>query len=215
MTQQEKRNKLNFPLYCITAGNLSKGRSNIEVVRAMLSGGAKIIQYREKYADIRTRYNECLQIKELCRNSDALFIINDNIDIALLVQPDGVHIGQDDLPIDKVRELVGEDMIIGLSTHNPQQALQAVEMGADYIGVGPIFPTKTKENVCDAVGVEYLEYVAKNISIPYVAIGGIKEANMQLPLNSGAKCLCMVSEITSADNIEEKVSGLIKKISEN
>lgn len=206
---EEKRKKLNHSLYCITAQNLSKGRDNITVVKEMLVGGAKIIQYREKYREIKARYEECIEIKKLCKQYGATFIINDNIDIALLVKPDGVHIGQDDLPIDKVRELVGEHMIIGLSTHNPQQAQRAVEMGADYIGVGPIYPTKTKDNVCEAVGLEYLSYVAENINIPYVAIGGIKEYNMEQVAMAGGKCLCMVSDITGADNISEKVRGVI------
>lgn len=212
MLTEEKRKKLDFPLYCITAKNLSNGRTNFEVVQAMLDGGAKIIQYREKYADIRTRYEECLKIKEMCRAAGCTFIINDNIDIALLVRPDGVHIGQDDLPIKEVRKLVGEDMIIGLSTHSPEQARQAVADGADYIGVGPLFPTKTKDNVCDPVGIEYLEYVVNNIDLPYTAIGGIKEHNMDLPLKAGAKCICMVSDITGAKDIKAKVETLIEKI---
>ena len=210
----EKRKKMDFPLYCITAANLSNGRTNFEVVRAMLEGGAKIIQYREKYADIRTRYEECVKIKEMCAEYGCTFIINDNIDIALLVRPDGVHIGQDDLPIKEVRKLVGDDMIIGLSTHSPEQARQAVADGADYIGVGPLFPTKTKDNVCAPVGLEYLEYVVNNIDLPYTAIGGIKEHNMELPLGKGAKCICMVSEITGAENIKAKVETLIRKIRE-
>ena len=180
----------------------------------MLEGGAKIIQYREKYADIRTRYEECIKIKEMCKEYGCTFIINDNIDIALLVRPDGVHIGQDDLPIKEVRKLVGEDMIIGLSTHSPEQARQAVSDGADYIGVGPLFPTKTKDNVCDPVGLEYLEYVVKNIDIPYTAIGGIKEHNMDEALSAGAKCICLVSDITGAENVKAKVECLLKKIGE-
>ena len=211
---EEKRKKLDFPLYCITAANLSNGRSNFEVVRAMLEGGAKIIQYREKYADIRTRYEECLEIKKMCAEYGCTFIINDNIDIALLVRPDGVHIGQDDLPVKEVRKLVGEEMIIGLSTHSPEQARQAVADGADYIGVGPLFPTKTKDNVCDPVGLEYLEYVVNNIDLPYTAIGGIKEHNMDKPLGAGARCICLVSDITGAEDVKAKVETLLKKIGE-
>ncbi len=212
MLTEEKRRKLDFPLYCITAKNLSNGRTNFEVVQAMLDGGAKIIQYREKYADIRTRYEECLKIKEMCAKYGCTFIINDNIDIALLVRPDGVHIGQDDLPIKEVRKLVGEDMIIGLSTHSPEQARQAVADGADYIGVGPLFPTRTKDNVCAPVGLEYLEYVVNNIDLPYTAIGGIKEYNMDKPLGVGAKCICLVSDITGAEDVKAKVETLLKKI---
>lgn len=209
---EEKRKKLDHSLYCITAQNLSNGRDNIFVVEQMLLGGAKIIQYREKYREIRVRYEECLEIKKLCKKYAATFIINDNIDIAMLVKPDGVHIGQDDLPVDMVRKLVGNEMIIGVSTHNPQQALKAVSEGADYIGVGPIYTTQTKDNVCAAVGVEYLKWVSENINIPYVAIGGIKEYNMSEIIKNGGKCLCMVSDITGADNIQHKVTDICAKL---
>jgi len=212
MINSIKRKKLDFPLYCITAQNLSKGKSNIEVVKEMILGGAKIIQYREKYRDIKTRYEECIEIKKLTEKNNVTFIINDNIDIAMLVKPDGVHIGQDDLPIKEVRKLVGEDMIIGLSTHCPEQAQQAVKDGADYIGVGPIYATKTKDNVCSPVGVEYIDYVVNNIDIPYVAIGGIKEHNMNEVINHKAKCICMVSEIVGADDIQQKVKSILKNI---
>jgi len=212
MINSMKRKKLDFPLYCITAQNLSNGKNNIDVVKEMILGGAKIIQYREKYRDIRTRYKECIEIKKLTEKNDVTFIINDNIDIAMLVKPDGVHIGQDDLPIKEVRELVGEDMIIGLSTHCPEQAQQAVRDGADYIGVGPIYATKTKDNVCSPVGVEYIDYVVNNINIPYVAIGGIKEHNINEIIKHKAKCICMVSEIVGADNIQQKIKSILKNI---
>lgn len=214
MINDYKKKLLDFPLYCITAENLSKGRSNIDVVKAMIDGGAKIIQYREKYREINTRYQECLKIREITKQAGVMFIINDNIDIALLVKPDGVHIGQDDLPIKQVRKLVGENMIIGLSTHSPLQANKAVEDGADYIGVGPIYSTKTKDNVCAPVGLEYIDYVVKNINIPYVAIGGIKEINMHEVINHNAKCICMVSEIVGADSIKDKVKSVLNKLNE-
>lgn len=212
MINERKKKLLDFPLYCITAENLSKGRDNITVVGEMIKGGAKIIQYREKYRDIRVRYEECLKIREITKNAGVTFIINDNIDIAMLVKPDGVHIGQDDLPIREVRKLVGEEMIIGLSTHSPQQAQKALKDGADYIGVGPIYETHTKDNVCAPVGVEYLEYVVNNIDLPYTAIGGIKIHNMNELLERGAKTICMVSEIVGADNISDTVKNILNDI---
>lgn len=129
-----------------------------------------------------------------------------------LVKADGVHIGQEDLPIEKVRELVGTDMIIGLSTHSPEQAQDAVARGADYIGVGPIFKTHTKKDVCEPVGLQYLGYVAKNLSIPFVAIGGIKEYNIREVKDRGAKCICMVTEIVGAEDISEKVRCIREKL---
>lgn len=198
-------------LYCITAEEHSRGRSNIEVVKEMINSGVKVIQYREKDKKPIHKYFECLEIRAITKDASVTFIVNDDIDIAMLVKADGVHIGQDDLPIEKVRELVGKDMIIGLSTHSPKQAQEAVKRGADYIGVGPIYKTYTKKDVCDPVGLSYLSYVVQNIPIPHVAIGGIKEHNMMEVVKHGAKCIAMVTEIVGADSIEEK----IKNIKEN
>ncbi|MCX7921917.1 MAG: thiamine phosphate synthase [Clostridia bacterium] len=207
-----KREKLDTDFYCLTAEEYSKGRDNIEVVKAMINAGVKIIQYREKDKKLLQKYKECLQIRELTSNAGVTFIVNDDIDIAILVKADGIHIGQDDLPIEKVRELVGEEMIIGLSTHSPEQAQDAIKRGADYIGVGPIYKTFTKKDVCDPVGLEYLEYAVKNVNIPFVAIGGIKEDNMQQVLHKGAKCIAMVTEIVGAEDIEAKISSVKQKL---
>ncbi len=200
-------------IYCITAEEHSRGRSNVEVVKEMIESGIKIIQYREKEnKSILEKYMECLEIRKLTKEKDVIFIVNDNIDIAILVGADGVHVGQDDLPVEQVRELIGENMIIGLSTHSPEQAQAAVKSGADYIGVGPIFATKTKKNVCEPVGLEYLEYVVRNIDIPFVAIGGIKEHNILEVIKKGTECIAVVTEIVGADKIGEKIKILQEKI---
>lgn len=199
-------------LYCITSEEHSRGRSNIEVVSEMIKAGVKVIQYREKEKKLLHKYNECLKIRDMTREAGVTFIVNDHIDLAILVKADGVHIGQEDLPIEKVRELVGEEMIIGVSTHSPEQAEDAVKRGADYIGVGPIYRTYTKKDVCDPVGLDYLRYVVRNISVPHVAIGGIKEHNMQEVLECGAKCLAMVTEIVGTDNIGEKIRAIKEKM---
>ncbi len=201
-------------IYGITAEAFSLGRSNLEVAEAMIAGGIKIIQYREKrhkkdYCEI---YRECQEIRQLTRKHDVLFLVNDFVDIALLVDADGVHIGQEDLPVAAARKLLGNDKIIGLSTHSPQQANDAVTAGADYIGVGPIYPTQTKENVCDAVGLEYLDYVVKNIKIPFVAIGGIKEHNIAEVAAKGAKTICLVTEIVGAKDISTMVKELTEAL---
>ena len=204
-------NFLATDLYGLTAKEYSLGRSNPEVFNLMIQAGIKVIQYREKEQTIREMYDECLEIRESTRRAGVTFIINDYIDLAMLVGADGVHIGQDDLPPEKVRELVGETMVIGLSTHSPAQAQAAVKCGVvDYIGVGPIFPTKTKRRVCDPVGLEYLEYVAKNIALPFVAIGGIKKHNLTAVKNRGAKTIALVTEIVGATDIPAKVTELRK-----
>ena len=157
---------------------------------------------------MRQKYEECLRIREITRQAGVTFIVNDHIDLALLVDADGVHIGQDDLPPEKVRELAGEERIIGLSTHSPAQAEAAVISGVDYIGVGPIFPTGTKKDVCRSVGLGYLEYAVKNIKIPLVAIGGIKESNIAGVTRRGARCVAMVTEIVGTEDIGAKVRSL-------
>lgn len=200
-------------LYGITAEAFSHGRSNLEVAKAMIAGGIKILQYREKrhkknYCDI---YNECCALRKLTREHGVLFIINDFVDIALLVDADGLHIGQEDLPAAAARQLLGKQKIIGISTHSPEQARQAVADGADYIGVGPLFATATKENVCAPVGLSYLDYVVENIKLPFVAIGGIKEHNLAEVVRHGAKSVCLVTEIVGADDI----TGAVKLLQNN
>ncbi|BBB92349.1 MAG TPA: thiamine phosphate synthase [Methylomusa anaerophila] len=197
-------------IYGITAADYSLGRTNVEIVDLLIAAGIKIIQYREKKKQARAKYEECLIIREKTRAAGVTFIVNDHIDLAILVEADGVHIGQDDLPPQAVRKLVGENMLIGLSTHSPGQAAAAVRLGAvDYIGVGPIYtPGIKKEDVCAPVGLEYLDYVAGNINLPFVAIGGIKEHNIRLVKNHGARTIALVSEIVGAENIGAKVAAL-------
>lgn len=206
------KNILNTDLYCITAEKYSLGRSNIQVVEDMIEAGVKIIQYREKKKTMLEKFNECKKIREMTRKAGVTFIINDDIHLAMAIGADGVHVGQDDLPIEEVRKLVGDEMIIGLSTHSPEQGQDAVKREADYIGVGPIFKTNTKEDVCDPVGLEYLNYVVSNLEIPFVAIGGIKEHNMEKVVNAGAKCICMVTEIVGAENIKARIQSVKGKI---
>ena len=196
-------------IYGITAEEYSLGRGNIEVVKQMIDAGIKVIQYREKEKKARQMYEECLKIRQMTREAGVVFIVNDHPDLALLVHADGVHLGQDDLPAEKVRELVGDEMIIGLSTHSPTQAEAALRSGVvDYIGVGPIYATQTKKDVCDPVGLEYLDYVVQNIRLPFVAIGGIKEHNLAEVRRRGARCIAMVTEIVGAEDIGAKVRAL-------
>jgi thiamine-phosphate pyrophosphorylase len=195
-------------LYGLTAEKFSLGRRNADVVRAMLDGGIRIIQYREKTKKMGLKYEECLELRAMTREAGAAFIVNDDIDLALLTGADGVHVGQEDLPVEAVRSLVGENMAIGLSTHSPEQARAAVSLGADYIGVGPIFATRTKEDVCAPVGFEYLDFVVRNIDLPFVAIGGIKEHNLKAVADHGARCMALVTELTAAEDIRGKIAAL-------
>ena len=195
-------------LYALTDSRLSRGRPLEEVADKLLSSGIHILQYREKRLPAGKMLEECRMLREMTRKANACFIVNDHIDIAMLAGADGVHIGQDDLPVEEVRRLVGPDIIIGRSTHSPEQARAAA--GADYIGVVPIFATQTKEDVVDPVGFEYLDWVVANIDLPFVAIGGIKEHNIGEVAAHGAKCCALVSELVGAPDIAEKVRKLRK-----
>ena len=157
---------------------------------------------------------ECRLLRRLTREAGACFIVNDHVDIAMLVQADGVHVGQEDLPVPDVRSLVGPEMIIGLSTHLPEQAREARSLGADYIGVGPIFATNTKEDVVDPVGYEYLDWVARNGDLPFVAIGGIKRHNIAEVARHGARCCSLVSELVGAPDIRTRVEDVRKAMRE-
>lgn len=204
------RNFLSTDIYGITADEYSLGRGNIETVRLMIEAGINVIQYREKEKPARQMLEECLAIRRLTRCSGATFIVNDYVDLAVVVEADGVHIGQDDLPPERVRELVGDQMIVGLSTHSSEQAQAAAEITGiiDYIGVGPIFATRTKKDVCEPVGLEYLEYVVSSIDLPFVAIGGIKEHNIGLVRARGAGIISLVTEIVAAPDIAAKVDAI-------
>ncbi len=198
-------------IYCITDEKFSLGKNNITVVKEMIKAGVEIIQYREKEKDMEAKYKECIEMRKLTKQAGTLFIVNDNIDLAIVTEADGVHLGQEDMPVKQARKLIG-NKIIGVSTHSPEQAQKAVEDGADYIGVGPIFKTYTKKDVVDPVGYEYLDYVVKNIKIPFAVIGGIKERNIAEVAKRGATCFAMITEIVGTENICEKIKNLIKRI---
>ena len=198
-----------FPIYGITAESMSNGRDNMEVVKAMLEGGIRFIQYREKTKSGLARYEECLRLRELAQSYGAAFIIDDFIDLALAVDADGVHIGQDDLPPAVARRLLGPDKVIGWSTHEPEQLQEANRMTdiLDYVGCGPVFATQTKPTAAPA-GLEYVTYANEHAALPFVAIGGIKEHNIAKVRGVGADTVCVVSEITGAEDIESKVKKL-------
>lgn len=196
-------------IYGILGEKFSLGRTNVDVAKQMVDAGIDILQYREKlkYKSLKEIYDQCHDIRKITEDAGIPFIINDYADIALMVGADGIHQGQDDLPVKALRK-IAPHMMIGCSTHSPEQAKKAIEDGADYIGVGPIFTTRTKEDVCDAVGLEYLEHVVKTHDIPFVAIGGIKRHNLRDVLSSGAKTVCLVTEIIGAENIEKNIKEI-------
>ena len=195
-------------LYALTDSRLSLGRPLEEVVRALLGAGIRIVQYREKKMKGGEMLEECRLMRRLCDEYDACFIVDDHVDLAMISRADGVHIGQEDIPLPDVRALVGPDMCIGLSTHSPEQAREAARLGADYIGVGPVFATQTKEDVVAPVGFSYLDWAAAEAGVPFVAIGGIKEHNIGEVARHGARCCALVSELVGAPDIGAKVAAV-------
>lgn len=204
-------------IYAITGDGFSRGRSSAEVVRQLLAAGVKVIQYREKEKPSRHMYEDCLVIRDLTRKASATFIVNDRVDLAMAVDADGVHVGQEDLPPERVRELVGPAMVIGFSTHTAEQARAAEKMAGviDYIGVGPVFATGTKKDASAPVGLTLVEYVAGNIVLPFVAIGGIREENIGEVRRHGAATIALVSDIVGAADIAAKVAALNAALAEN
>ncbi len=206
-----RKKQLPEGIYGVLGEKFSLGRSNVEVAAMMVDAGIDILQYREKVQDksCRQMLEECEQIRKITADARVPFIVNDHLGIAMMVGADGIHQGQDDLPVKKIRKIVPR-MMIGCSTHSPDQAKKALADGADYIGVGPVFTTRTKQDVCDAVGLGYLEYVAKTHDIPFVAIGGIKRHNLGEVLARGARTVCLVTEIISARNIADRITEIRK-----
>lgn len=201
-----------FTLYAITGEQFHPGRDLIEVMEEAIVGGADFIQLRDKKSSKKEVYEKAVKLRALTRKYQVPFVVNDYVDIALAVDADGVHLGQDDLPLEVARELIGPNKIIGISTHQIEEAKLAEKNGADYIGVGPIFPTKSKEDVVDAVTTKYIEEVAKEINIPFVAIGGIKLHNVDAVLQAGAKRVCAISEIVGSENVKQTCEQFIRKI---
>ncbi|XID93204.1 thiamine phosphate synthase [Paenibacillaceae bacterium WGS1546] len=202
---------LDFKLYVITGENYHPGRSLPDVMEAALRGGADIVQLRDKISPKRELIEKGKRLRELTAKYGVPLIVNDHPDVALAVDADGVHLGQDDMPISAARELLGPRRIVGLSTHRIEQARAAERAGADYIGVGPVYPTGTKPGR-PAVTTAYVAQAAAEIRIPFAAIGGITESNAEEVLRAGARRLCAVSAIVGHADPEAVCRRLLEKI---
>jgi thiamine-phosphate pyrophosphorylase len=198
-------------IYPVTCERLSAGRSNLEVLNGVIQGGAKIIQLREKEYHTKDLYYLALKFREITTAAGILLIINDHVDIALAVEADGVHLGQKDLPPQVARKLAPE-LLIGASTHSLEQALEAQENGADYINIGPIFPTGTKEGAEGSVGPYAIDKISQHIEVPFTVMGGVNESNIDKVLTRGAQRVAMITAITKAENIAERVNSIREKI---
>ncbi len=198
----------NFNIYPVITGKFCKNNSPLETMKILAKTGIKIVQLREKEISKKELYNLAIEFRKITSSVGIALIINDHIDIALAVNADGVHLGQDDLPCSAARK-IAPSMVIGISTHNLDEAKTAQENGASYINIGPIFSTSTKETKVSALGIEIIKHINKEISIPFTVMGGIKKHNVRDLLSAGATRFAMVTEITMADNIHGRVDELV------
>ena len=200
-------------LYAVTDRAWTGRQTLMEQVEAALKGGATCVQLREKELGEEAFLAEAMEMKALCAAYNVPFIINDNVDIAIKCKADGIHVGQSDMEAQNVRALVGEQMIIGVSAQTVEQALAAQAAGADYLGVGAVFPTSTKADAED-VNHQTLKEICAAVEIPVTAIGGITKANMQQLSGTGVDGVALVSAIFAAEDIEKECREL-RELSEN
>lgn len=201
-------------LYAVTDRAWLNGETLYEQVEKTLKGGTTFVQLREKNLDEESFLNEAIEIKELCKKYNVPFVINDNVDIAIKMNADGVHVGQSDMEAGDVREKLGPDKIIGVSAQTVEQALLAQERGADYLGVGAVFPTGSKDDA-DDVSYETLKAICDAVDIPVVAIGGISKHNISKLSGSGICGVAVISAIFAQENIEMATRELKELIMKN
>ena len=193
--------KKDLLLYAVTDRHWLNGRSLRQVVEESLDGGVTMVQLREKQLEEGTFLEEAKELQALCRQRRIPFLVNDNVDIALAMNADGVHVGQSDMEALDVRKKLGPDKIIGVSAQTVEQALLAQAHGADYLGVGAVFPTGSKDDAVE-VPFETLKEICQAVRIPVVAIGGISKANVEQLRGSGICGVAVISAIYGADDIE-------------
>jgi len=192
--------KIDYSLYLVTDRKLLGERDLAQSIELAIQGGVSLVQLREKSISTKEFLNLALRVKEITSKYEIPLIINDRLDIALAVDAEGLHVGQDDLPMLKARELLGPDKIIGVSARTLEEALLAEKQGADYLGVGAVFRTSTKSDAKE-VSLEQLEYIKKSVSIPVVAIGGINYGNIQQVKATGIDGISVVSAILVQEDI--------------
>lgn len=204
-----KCDKKSMRLYAVTDRAWVGKQTLYEQVESALKGGATCIQLREKELDAEDFLQEAKEIKTLCKQYHVPFFINDNVEVAIQCHADGIHVGQDDMPVSQVRKLVGNDMMIGVSAHTVEEALEAEKNGADCLGVGAMFSTTTKTDA-DLVSQETLRAICRTVQIPVAAIGGINEDNMMQLAGCGIDGVALVSAIFSAQDIEKECQKLLR-----
>ena len=205
-----KKEDIDYSVYLVTDRRNKTDEEFLNIIEEAIKGGTTIVQLREKTASTKEFYDLALRVKEITSRYDVPLLINDRIDIALAVDSEGVHIGQDDMPADIAREIIGDDKILGVSASTVEEAKKAEIDSADYIGSGAVFPTATKDDA-DSVSKEELKEIVDSIDIPVVAIGGITVENAHTLKGSGIAGFSVVSAIMSAEDPKE-ASGKLKEI---
>jgi thiamine-phosphate pyrophosphorylase len=202
-------------VYLVTDEGLSAGRSTVEIVEAAIRGGVDIVQLREKSANANERYELGRELRELTRDAGVPLIVNDRVDLTAALDADGVHLGDDDLPVSVAREQLGEAAIIGRSVSTPEAARRAEEAGADYLGVGAVFATDSKDDVSpeeQAIGLDRIRAVREATDLPFVGIGGVTPHNAADVVEAGADGVAVISAVTGADEPETATRALGKAV---
>ena len=200
---------IDFNLYLITGRGETLGRNLEFVIEEALRGGVRAVQLRDKVASTKELYETAYELRRLTSRYGAKLIVNDRVDVALSVDADGVHIGSDSLPLYKVRRLLGERKLIGVSCHNQVQAITAQEMGADFVTFGPVYYTPSKASYGEPVGLERLRLVTEMLQIPVFALGGINLATCAEAVSCGVRGVALISGIISAPDPREAARGLL------
>lgn len=203
--------KIDLSLYVITDEEIAK-KSHIEIAKEVLEGGATVIQLRDKNKSDREMVKIAKEMVRICHAYGAYLIVDDRVDVALVSGADGVHLGSEDIPVFDVRKVAPENFIIGATVHSVEEALKAQEEGADYLGVGSIFPTATKRREIVLIGLEGLQKVISAVTIPVVAIGGIRLEHVRSIFETGASGIAVCSYILSQEDITEATRKLKREI---
>ena len=201
---------VDYSVYLVTDRELARGRTTLEIAAAAIRGGVSCIQLREKTCSTREFIDEALAIRSLLARHEIPLIINDRVDVALAVKADGIHLGQKDMPCSMARQLIPENMIVGISVESLGDAIAAQKDGADYLGVSPIYPTPTKTDTAQALGLEGLRSIRSEVNLPLVGIGGLNADNAAAVIYNGADGLAVVSAIVAADDPEAATHDLIE-----
>lgn len=201
---------VDYSLYLVTDRGILRGRDIFQAVEEAVKGGVTLVQLREKDISSLEFYNIALKMKAFLRKCEIPLIINDRLDIALAVDADGLHVGQDDLPLDKARSLLSGGKILGYSVYNVQQAMYGEKCGADYLGAGPVYPTGSKPDAVSPIGIDNLSRITGSVSIPVVGIGGIGLLNLNEVKDAGAAGISLISAILGSDDVEGAARGLLE-----